>query len=512
MLTAHPVAAVREAEGALLRQEAPPDGPPSGTASGLMDKAAVGLAAVAMRALRADRGAIRGAEVVVLAGKGDNGGDALLAGARLAARGARVTAVVGEAAHREGMETLVRAGGRWVGVEAATDDLLGEADLLLDGILGIGADGGLREPWSGLVGRVEQVSRRPLVVAVDLPSGIGPDDGQVKGPVLAADVTVTFGALKPGLLLPPAADYCGRIELVDIGLDLSGEPAVWRLEASDVADLWPRPGAVSQKYSRGVLGSVAGSATYTGAALLSSRAAVRAGVGMLRFNGSDEAQRHLRQAVPEAVHGDGRVQAWVLGSGVDPQDGVLTSRIADALRSGLPCVVDAGALEVVPTVIAEASGEHPWLLTPHAGEAATVLSRLTDAEVARAEVEAEPARWVRRLAELTGAAVLLKGATTLVCGPDGPLFAQADGTAWMATAGSGDVLAGVAGALLSGLGAAAEADGASLDTRQVVVAGAAAALVHGFAGRAAAGVQEGVVGHPIVAGDIATALPNVLTF
>jgi NAD(P)H-hydrate repair Nnr-like enzyme with NAD(P)H-hydrate dehydratase domain len=274
-------------------------------------------------------------------------------------------------------------------------------------------------------------SARPWVVAVDLPSGIGVDDGTVAGPVLRADRTVTFGAAKPGLLLPPAAGLAGELTVVDIGLDLDGEPAVRRLEAADVARAWAVPGPADHKYSRGVVGVVAGTSTYPGAAVLAASAAVRAGAGMVRYVGPEAVGRAVLSARPEVVTAAGRVQAWAVGSGVPTgsgaeqagQDDGQHDRVRHALaeasgREGaapertVPVVVDAGGLGLLePTV-------PPWfVLTPHAGELATLL-RDRGEDVDRALVEAQPLRWARRAHELTGATVLLKGGVTVVVGPD----------------------------------------------------------------------------------------------
>ena len=172
MIVTHSVAAVRNAEGVLLRAELPPAGPPRGTLSTLMQRAAAGLANACVRELRRTRGRVVGTRVGILVGTGDNGGDALAAGARLAARGAQVTAVLtGDRAHSETLSLLKRAGGQAhrlgdLGVAEASLRLL-ECDLILDGILGIGASGGLREPAAELVRLLER-DRRPIVVAVDL--------------------------------------------------------------------------------------------------------------------------------------------------------------------------------------------------------------------------------------------------------------------------------------------------------------------------------------------------------
>ena len=479
MLLAWDAATVRAAEEPLLAAGVP-----------LMDRAAFALSVIVARELLERRGRVGGARVVLLVGPGNNGGDTLFAGAYLAARGAAVTAVLAaERVHDEGLAALVAAGGRAARVgpdEGAR--LAAGADVLLDGLLGIGARGGLRGTARDLVGALAPARPRPFVVAVDVPSGIGIDDGTVPGEVLPADLAVTFGGAKPGLLLPPAAGLVGRVEVVDVGLSLPrDEAAVTRLGAADVAAAWPVPTADDHKYRRGVLGVVAGTSTYPGAAVLVCRAAVRAGVGMVRYLG--DVGSAVVAAHPEVVTGEGQVQAWVLGPGVDAHDEAQAARIAAALRSGLPAVVDAGALPHLP----ERVGPHV-VLTPHAGELVRLLAaRGVAAE--RDEVAAAPLAVAREAHELTGATVLLKGAVTVVVGP-GAVHTQAEAPAWLAAAGGGDVLAGLLGALLAGRSSDVLAE-PTLAARLAAVA----ASVHGRAAHAAN------PGGPVSASTVADALP-----
>jgi NAD(P)H-hydrate repair Nnr-like enzyme with NAD(P)H-hydrate dehydratase domain len=242
---------------------------------------------------------------------------------------------------------------------------------------------------------------------------------------------------------------------------------------------------------------VAGTPAYPGAAVLAVSAAVHAGVGMVRYLGSPGVTAAVVSQRPEVVAGDGRVQAWVLGPGVDPTDTAQADRVhgalAGVLAQELPAVVDAGALTLLPERLA------PWVvLTPHAGELATLLSARGE-DVDRAQVEAEPLRWARRAHELTRATVLLKGATTLVVGTDDAVYAQADGPAWLATAGSGDVLAGVLGAVLAG-----RAQDVAGEPSLVAALAACAALVHGRA------AQTANPGGPVSALAVAEALPRTV--
>lgn len=476
MIAAYSVEDVRTAERRAM----------AGLAEGLlMQRAAAALAALVAEVLPAG---VYGSRVVLLVGPGSNGGDALWAGARLAARGARVDAVLTrDQAHEAGLAALGAAGGRvHRGDGTGTRAALAAASVVVDGLLGIGGRPGLADLPARLV---DAVPDDCVVVAVDLPSGVDPDSGETPGPHVWADLTVTFGVAKPCLLLPPADRAAGLVRVVDIGLDdhLRGlAPAVERWEPADAAAAWPVPGPQDDKYSRGVLGVVAGGAAYTGAAVLCSGAAVAAGAGMVRYVGPVPPTELVRARWPEVVPGPGQVQAWVLGPGVDP-DADAEQRIAvlSALSEGVPCAVDAGALRLLPATVTG-----PVLLTPHAGELARLLSDRGD-EVQRAEIEAEPRHFARLAAELTGATVLLKGATTLVVAPDGRVRSAADGPDWLATAGSGDVLAGIVGTLLA----------AGLDPFD---AGSTAAVVHGLAGQRASG------GGPISAEAVLRAVPLVL--
>lgn len=265
-----------------------------------MQRAAAGLAAACADLLgRGDgrsRGRVYGSRVVLLVGSGDNGGDALYAGARLARRGAGVTAVLlaPERAHAAGLAALRRAGGRTVEITGADADAdagtgtaavaaVRRADLVVDGIVGIGGTGGLRPEAVPLAEAAERSGA--TVVAVDLPSGVDADTGEVRGTALRADLTVTFGTHKPGLLVDPAREYAGSVRLVGIGLDLPAEPELEALQHADVARLLPVPGAESDKYRRGVVGVAAGSARYPGAAVLAVAGALRGGAGAVRYAG-----------------------------------------------------------------------------------------------------------------------------------------------------------------------------------------------------------------------------------
>jgi hydroxyethylthiazole kinase-like uncharacterized protein yjeF len=463
---------------------------PDGT---LMQRAASALAARCADLL----GGVYGSRVVLLVGPGGNGGDALYAGARLARRGARVDALlVTDHALESALTAFHDAGGR---SRPAGEDAAGyveAVDLVVDGMVGIGATGELRAPMAALA-RATAASDA-LVVAVDVPSGVDASTGAVAGAAVRADVTVSFGALKPGLVVSPGAAYAGRVDVIDIGLDLPAA-TVTLLDADDVAELLPQPQGETDKYGRGVVGVVAGSDIYTGAAQLVVGGALAAGAGMVRYAGVAHPAEIVRHRWPEAVvtvvePGDGagvvaagRVQAWVVGSGLGTDDkaGAIVEAV---LGTDVPVVLDADAISWLAghrSALTERSA--PTLLTPHAGE----FARLMDLD--RADVEAHRLDHVRRAADTLGVTVLLKGTTTLVADRFGAVRVNSAATAYLATAGSGDTLSGICGTLLaSGMPA--------LD------AGSAAAFLHGLAGLFASGSPAA----PIVAAQIADHVPAAI--
>ncbi|MCI4044523.1 NAD(P)H-hydrate dehydratase [Streptomyces sp. TRM75563] len=473
MRRAYSVETVRAAEAALMRRL--PEG-------ALMRRAAAGLAVACGDLLRRN-GRVYGSRVLLLVGSGDNGGDALYAGARLARRGAGVRALLlaPDRAHPAGLAALLAAGGQ----VADGPDGLGVLDLVVDGITGIGGRGGLREDAADVLHAVTR-DRTP-VLSVDLPSGVEADTGEVHGDAVRADATVTFGTYKPGLLIDPAAEHAGALRLVDIGLgpELPEPPDLEALQYADVAALLPVPGAESDKYRRGVVGVVAGSERYPGAAVLAVAGALRGGAGAVRYvgPGADAVIARFPEALVHAGPPSkaGRVQAWVVGPGLGDGRGAEAA-VADVLAADVPVLVDADGLRLLDAETVR-TRTAPTVLTPHAGEAAALLG------AAREEVESGRLAAVRELAARYRATVLLKGSTTLIAeARDTPVRVNPTGTSWLATAGSGDVLSGLTGSLLA----------AGLAPRDAASVGA---YLHGLAAR------HGSDGAPVSAQDVADGIP-----
>jgi hydroxyethylthiazole kinase-like uncharacterized protein yjeF len=487
MRSAHQVATVRAAEQELMAVL--PDG-------ALMQRAAAGLAAAAMRRL----GRVYGSQVVVLVGGGDNGGDALFAAARLADRGAAVIALtVTDKLHKAGAAAARRSGAviRQSG-DPGDEAMLARADLVLDGMVGIGGSGGLRPAAA----RLAAWAPADRTIAVDVPSGVNADTGEVAGAAIRAATTITFGTLKPGLLVLPGAAYAGHVELVEIGLSLPSAD-LEQLSAADVGRLLPDPGAQASKYTRGVLGITAGSDAYPGAAVLCTGGARRGGAGYLRFAGPAHAAELIRQRFPDVVAtetapgdgatvlGAGRVQAWVVGPGLGT-DGASAAVVEAVLGADVPVLVDADGLTIVAQhkewLHARFGRGQLTLLTPHEGEFARLVGG--DPDEVKQQLTQNRLDTVRRLSGQLPATILLKGSTTLVVDPTAARV-NATGIGWLASAGTGDVLSGIAGGLMA----------AGLS---VFDAGSVAAWLHGMAAQLA--VQRH--GPPLAALDLLDALPG----
>ena len=451
MLRSHSVAKIRAAEEIV------------GETSGwdhLMQTAAAGLAE--------NLSDIPAGELVLmLIGPGNNGGDALFAATHLLNRGVRVDlALLDEnKVHQAGLSAAQAAGAQIVSGPAGHR-------WVVDGLFGIGSHGGLE----GLAAQWAEGIDDAFVIAVDVPSGIGVDTGRSEGIHIWAQRTVTFGTLKNCHLVSPAANACGEIRVVDIGLSPHlGEPDLEAIDAEDgflLDSIIPIP--EDHKYTRGVVGVAAGSAEYAGAAHLCVAGALAGTAGMVRFMGTPELTARVIDRAPEVVGVAGQVQAWVIGSG----GGADTEKhLAAALGDEVPCVVDAQALRFM-----RPAGQ--LVLTPHAGE----LAQMLDCD--RGEIEADPLHFARLAAEKYGATVLLKGARSLIATPGHPTRVNLSGNPWLATAGSGDVLAGFIGSLLA----------SGMDTHEAASVGA---YLHGFA--------ADLVGGPMRASDIAEMLPIAFT-
>jgi hydroxyethylthiazole kinase-like uncharacterized protein yjeF len=465
VLRAHTVADVRAAEQSLAA------GLPDGE---LMRRAARGLADALDHVPD-------GEVLLVLVGPGNNGGDALYAAVHLLERGVRVDLCLLDATtvHHDGLAAATAAGARLVDAPA-------QQRYCLDAMFGIGAR-------PGLAGRAAEwaewiAGTRPHTVAVDVPSGVDVDGATLpSAPHVTADATVTFGTYKNALLAGPAArasgwDGTAVARLVDIGLGPHlAAPSLEAIEPTDghlLVDTfaWLRAPA-SHKYSRGVVGIAAGSSQYAGAAHLCVAGALSGMAGMVRFVGDAELSRRVVDRAPEVVAGTGRVQAWVVGPGGGDD---AERQLAAALDDGVAVVADASALQHLPDAF-----DVPALLTPHAGELADMLGTGRDA------VEAEPLAHASEAAERWGTTLLLKGARTLVVTPGRTTRVNLTGSPWLGTAGSGDVLAGLAGSLL--------ASGADPHD-----AGSLAAFLHG-----AASVRANR-GGPVTATTVAAALPGTI--
>lgn len=395
---------------------------------------------------------------LILVGPGQNGGDGLVAARRLALAGVATRVFMPAAPRFAGAAGVVASAWAAGAQRVAEDDpadALAASDLVVDAVLGTGQNRALGPPWSTLWPHLA-ASR---VLAVDLPTGVEADTGRcwTDGPVMVE--TIAVGALKPAHLLEPAASRVGRLTVADIGLPRQIGTR-FRLDRPEERPRERDAGA--DKYARGTLVVVGGSAQYTGAPGLAAGGGMRAGMGYVEIWCAAAGAERIRflpavvRVLPEregaltldeaAARALARARAVVLGPG-----GTLAPSLVEAVRAtGLPAVVDAGAVAAYV-----AAGRPPWpgaVFTPHAAEAA----RLLDREAAWVAGHREAA--VRELGAVTGGVVLLKGRRTLVGRGDGPVFVNWPGGPELATAGTGDVLAGVIGGLLArGLDALAAA-------------------------------------------------------
>ena len=502
MRAAYDVASVRAAESALMQEL------PEGT---LMQRASFGLARTCAALLTDVEHGVAGARIVLLVGSGNNGADALYAGAFLARRGAQVIALLlSDHSHDGAVVALRMAGGRARTVTGPDDSgalaAIARAALVMDGIVGIGGSGPLRGPAIALARAARDSGS--LLVAVDIPSGVDSDTGLIADPdaCIYADVTVTFGCLKQGLVISPGREAAGAVVEVDIGLD-DYLPAygVALLDGLDVASALPEPQGADYKYSRGIVGIMAGSGRYRGAARLGVGGARQGGVGKVHFadRGDGVAAAVVQQfwdvTSSDAPPADCEFEAWVIGPGLgNDEESVLRVREMLALEASI--VFDADALRVISgyadvraALIERGHRGDVSVLTPHVGEFralgfgdALSLGRLGAAQVAAREL---------------GAIVVLKGPGTVIAAPDGTTFVDSFGGAELGTAGTGDILAGIVGSML----AAAQVRGEITDSGEAARIVAAAVGAHGAAGALAA-----ADGRPVTAMDVVDALPDAI--
>ena len=477
----------------------------------LMERAGRAVARAAVDLI----GGVYGRRAVVVCGKGNNGGDGLVAARHLARWGLRVAVFAVEPVdtlREPAASNLARLDEIGVRVRgwssAALTRELDRADVAIDAIFGTGFRGFPEDAWADAIDGLN--AGRPPIVAVDIPSGVNGATGAVEGAAVRAEVTVTFGAAKIGAVVLPGAELAGAVRVVDIGFpaDLVHAGA-FLVEPSDVAGWLPTRPVETHKRAAGVLVVVAGSRDMTGAPALVAQAAARIGAGLVTIAAPAEALPSIRPQLSEATFRGlpttgsgsiasgalepvlellGRADALAIGPGLTT-DEETAGFVRDLVRaSPVPVVVDADALNAFAGRAADlADRKAEAVLTPHAGE----FARLTGVD-ARA-LGSDRLSHARALARDVGAVTLLKGSRTIVADEHGAVRINPTGGSVLATAGSGDVLTGMIGGLVArGL---APSDAAS-----------AAAYVHGVAGMLA-GRRTG---DGTTAGDIARAIPEAV--
>lgn len=482
----------------------------------LMENAGRGAAEIAMAEL--DQSAVpppSGPRVVVVCGAGNNGGDGYVVARRLLVRGVRAEVIALVPAERLKGDALanyrafVGVGGRVHAVDGAVSELgfqlLDTAELVVDAVLGTGLDRPVEGTFADAIERINAAPGRRL--ALDIPSGLDADTGQVHGVAVRADVTVTFAAHKLGLLTPSGLAHTGRVEVVDIGVPLAalnqlGENALV-VEASDVRQALPSRAKNAHKGTSGRVLILAGSPGKVGAALLVAHGALRAGAGLVTLAGRPEVADTLDQRVLEAMTARYELErldetlgalledadAVVIGPGLGLDDDARKVVNAVVLEHGGPVVVDADAIthfQGRPSALSRARGRR--ILTPHPGELGRLLG--TSAR----DVEADRLAALEQTVKISNATVLLKGPHTLVGAPGLPPFVGRAGSSALATGGAGDVLSGVIGALAA--------------TLEAPTAAFTGAFLHARAGELWArehGADRGLLAH-----EIADFLPRAL--
>ncbi len=463
----------------------------------LMEHAGRALARVALANLR---GAGR---ACVLAGPGNNGGDGFVAARLLAEHGIKVTlSLLGVRDNLKG--DAAGAAERYVGevlpLGAASID---QADLVIDALFGAGLTRALEGEAADMVARLS--ASRTTVIAVDVPSGIDGTTGEVSGPAMRADHTVTFFRAKPGHYLYPGREHCGAVHVEQIGIDervlAEIEPRTWANGPALWVHAVPALEADGHKYARGHVLALSGGPANTGAIRMAAQAALRAGAGLVTVASPGAAilvhASHLTEIMllkcEEAedltrILDDRRKNAVIIGPAAGVGEGTR-QLVGASLASGAAVVLDADALTSfadAPDVLFKAIGasapDRPVVLTPHEREFAQAFPSLAD--------ETSKLERARAAARLSGACVVLKGADTVIAMPDGRAAINANAPAYLATAGAGDVLAGIIAGLLARAMPAFEA-------------ASAAVWLHGAAAAAH--------GPGLIAGDIAKHMPAVMS-
>lgn len=459
-------------------------------------------------------GGAYGRRVVVVCGKGNNAGDGFVAARYLASRGAFPVVVLLEEAKSfsgDAAENFQRLGDvRTLPFQTSTlERELRRVSVIVDAMVGTGFTGRL-DGKAARAAELINASQAP-VVAVDIPSGVEGETGRVEGVAVRADVTVTMGAIKAGLVIHPGSDYAGEIRLADIGV--AGDfisTRLWAAEEEDVRAILPERALTAHKGSVGTVLVIAGSVGMSGAAALAASGALRAGAGLVTVAAPASVALEIDQTVVEATTlplaetGRGTVEASAIDAVLERASRVDAVAIGPGLSQDAetvefvrklvgevikPLVMDADAINAFsndPSAIAGRRG--PTLLTPHPGELGRLLGRSTG------EIGSDRLDAARRTARSTGAAVLLKGYRTVVAAPDGEAMVITTGGPALATGGSGDVLTGIAVALLA----------AGLDP---FPAGWSAAWIHGRCGDLLA---DRVGERSVIAGDILGVLPEVM--
>ncbi|RTL39252.1 MAG: NAD(P)H-hydrate dehydratase [Candidatus Melainabacteria bacterium] len=486
----------------------------------LMEVAGRGAAKIALKMWENDPG-----NVIVICGRGNNGGDGMVIARYLHMWGLPVSVwlVSKDSSPKIEMSTVESKTNRTIlenlGVDVTVSNesplhALSEVTLIVDALFGTGLDRDLEGAFRTAVDAINRSGKS--VLAVDMPSGVNSDTGKVMGSAVRADHTVTFGYLKPGLLCHPGANLAGDLSVIDIGLpdaDEDEQPIITLITSDYVRGLLPPRPTDSNKGTFGSVLTIAGSLGMSGATLLASQSALRTGAGLSLLATPKTLVLNLPpgeviyHAIPETTdYSIGtsaiknveklveRVTAIILGPGLSTHDETVSfvhTFVKDCLaENDKPCIIDADALNAIAkdTSVIPASAEH-IVLTPHPKE----LSRLMDCSVQ--EIQEDRVKAASDAAAKFGCVVVLKGAHSIVASPDGELFVNPTGNAGMATAGAGDVLSGIIGGLLAqGL--------------KPTDAAAVGVYLHGAAGDYAA-AEIGETG--LIAGDIMSAIPFAIS-